>query len=77
MWKCCDPFLPFRNVREVDGTLWQVPRCDVTAMASVGWLEARVLVILLLCLVLLLEFIMIPYYIDSVDNDTIFDDQNR
>lgn len=46
-------------------------------MASVGWLEARVLVILLLCLVLLLEFIMIPYYIDSVDNDTIFDDQNR
>lgn len=30
---------PVRAVWEVDGTLWQVPHCDVTAMASVGWLE--------------------------------------
>lgn len=52
-WKCCRPNLLFGGHLEVVGTLLQVPRCDVTAMASVDWLEGRVLVILISCLVLL------------------------
>lgn len=29
-------FSPVRAIGEVDGALWKVPRCDVTAMASAG-----------------------------------------
>lgn len=61
-------YSPVLAIWEVYGTLWKVPRCDVTAMASVDWLEGRVLVILLSCLVLLSICSFFPSHSDHVSD---------
>lgn len=60
-------YCPVRTVWEVDGTLLmgRYLRCDVTAMASAGWLEGQALVIELPCLVIL----NLWYFIQVRDRD--------